>query len=147
MMCTMRNDVVNGRADSEAGKVAGRSGAVQSVDRAVQVLETLAREDGASIALLARELEVHASTASRLVASLERHDLVERGENGSVQLGVGLLRLAAAARPRRDLTAIAGPVCEALAAELWATVNVALPRVRVAVIPSQLTSISPTAMQ
>ena len=34
------------------------SGAVQSVDRAVQVLETIAREDGASVAAIARELEV-----------------------------------------------------------------------------------------
>ena len=91
------------------------SGAVQSVDRAVQVLETIASQDGASVAAIARALEVHASTASRLVASLEHHDLVERSEDGTVQLGVGLLRLASAARPRRDLTAIAGPVCEALA--------------------------------
>jgi len=142
----MRNDVVNGRADSEAGRVSGRSGAVQSVDRAVQVLETLAREDGASIALLARELEVHASTASRLVASLERHDLIERGENGTVQLGVGLLRLAAAARPRRDLTAIAGPVCEALAEELGETVNVAVLRGGVAVNLYQAQARSTVAM-
>ena len=88
------------RATTERSTTA--HGAVQSVDRAVQVLETIAREDGASVAAIARELEVHASTASRLVASLERHDLVERGDDGAVQLGVGLLRLASAARPRRD---------------------------------------------
>src|SRR5690606_15502358 len=102
------------------------SGAVQSVDRAVLVLETIAREDGATVAEIARDVEVDASAASRVVASLERHDLVERGDAGAVQLGVGLLRLASAARPRRDLTAIAGPVCEALAEELGETVNVAV---------------------
>lgn len=122
------------------------SGAVQSVDRAVQVLETIAREDGASVAAIARELEVHASTASRLVASLERHDLVERGEDGTVQLGVGLLRLASSARPRRDLTAIAGPVCEALAEELGETVNVAVLRGGVAVNLYQAQARSTIAM-
>ena len=102
------------------------------------MLETIAREDGASVAAIARELEVHASTASRLVASLERHDLVERGDDGAVQLGVGLLRLASAARPRRDLTAIAGPVCEALAEELGETVNVAVLRGGVVVYATDL---------
>lgn len=122
------------------------NGAVQSVDRAVQVLEILAREDGASVAAIARELEVHASTASRLVASLEHHDLVERGEDGSVELGVGVLRLASAARPRRDLTAIAGPVCEALAEELGETVNVAVLRDGVAVNLYQAQARSTVAM-
>ncbi|AXK45441.1 IclR family transcriptional regulator [Brachybacterium saurashtrense] len=122
------------------------SGAVQSVDRAVQVLEAIAREDGASVAALARELSVHASTASRLVASLEHHDLVERDEDGTVQLGVGLLRLAASARPRRDLTAIAGPVCEALAEELGETVNVAVLRGGVAVNLYQAQARSTVAM-
>ena len=122
------------------------SGAVQSVDRAVQVLETIANQDGASVAAIARELEVHASTASRLVASLEHHDLVERSEDGTVQLGVGLLRLASAARPRRDLTAIAGPVCEALAEQLGETVNVAVLRGGVAVNLYQAQARSTVAM-
>jgi DNA-binding IclR family transcriptional regulator len=122
------------------------NGGVQSVDRAVQVMETIAREDGASVAMIARELQVHASTASRLVASLERNDLVERGEDGTVQLGVGLLRLASAARPRRDLTAIAGPVCEALAEELGETVNVAVLRGGVAVNLYQAQARSTVAM-
>lgn len=129
-----------------AERGAPTSGAVQSVDRAVQVLETIAREDGVSVAAIARELEVHASTASRLIASLERHDLVERGEDGTVQLGVGLLRLAASARPRRDLTAIAGPVCEALAEELGETVNVAVLRGGVAVNLYQAQARSTIAM-
>lgn len=132
------------RATTERSTTA--HGAVQSVDRAVQVLETIAREDGASVAAIARELEVHASTASRLVASLARHDLVERGDDGAVQLGVGLLRLASAARPRRDLTAIAGPVCEALAEELGETVNVAVLRGGVAVNLYQAQARSTVAM-
>src|SRR5699024_6441904 len=62
---------------------------------------------------------VHASTASRLLTSLAAHDLVERdGDTGRSRLGIGVLRLAAATRSGMDLTAVAGPVCDALAEEL-----------------------------
>lgn len=102
---------------------------VQSVDRAAQVLEFLAREGSAGVGRIAQELGVHQSTASRLVASLEAHDLLERSvEGGPVKLGIGLLRLAAATRPRLDLTAQGGPVCDALAEQLGETVNLAVYR-------------------
>ncbi|WP_226832237.1 IclR family transcriptional regulator [Brachybacterium sp. FME24] len=105
------------------------TGAVQSVDRAVQVLEILARDGGSSVGRVAAELGVHQSTASRLIAALEGRDLVERaGEGGPVRLGVGVLRLAAATHSRPDLTAVAGPVCDALAEQLGETVNLAVYR-------------------
>lgn len=105
------------------------NGSVQSVDRAAQVLEILARDGAAGVGEVARELEVHGSTASRLIAALEGHDLVERdGSSGKVRLGMGVLRLAAATRSSLDLTAEAGPVCDALAEELGETVNVAILR-------------------
>ena len=103
------------------------SGAVQSVDRAARVLEILARDGESGVGRLARELGVHRSTASRLVSALRAHDLVERTEgDASLRLGVGVLRLAAATRSRLDLTAQAGPVCDALAERLGETVNVAV---------------------
>lgn len=105
------------------------NGSVQSVDRAARVLEILAREGAAGVGEVARELEVHGSTASRLIAALEDHDLVERdGVSGKVRLGMGVLRLAAATRSNLDLTAEAGPVCDALAEQLGETVNVAILR-------------------
>ena len=105
------------------------NGTVQSVERAAQVMEILAREGTAGVGAIARELEVHGSTASRLITALEAYDLVERdGAGGKVRLGVGLLRLAAATRSGLDLTAQAGPVCDALAEELGETVNVAVLR-------------------
>lgn len=104
-------------------------GTVQSVERAAQVMEILAREGAAGVGEIARELQVHGSTASRLITALEAYDLVERdGTGGKVRLGVGLLRLAAATRSGLDLTAQAGPVCDALAEELGETVNVAVLR-------------------
>lgn len=106
-----------------------RAGGVQSVDRAVQVMEILARDGRSGVGRIAKELGVHQSTVSRLVAALEAHDLVERQvEGGAVQLGVGILRLAAATRSRQDLTAVGGPVCDALAEQLGETVNLAVYR-------------------
>ena len=104
-------------------------GAVQSVDRAAQVLEILARDGESGVGRIAAELGVHQSTASRLVAALERHELLERqSDGGPVRLGVGVLRLAAATRSRLDLTAQASPVCDRLAEQLGETVNLAVYR-------------------
>ncbi|WP_227873236.1 IclR family transcriptional regulator [Brachybacterium ginsengisoli] len=105
------------------------TGGVQSVERAAQVLEILARDGRCGVGRIAQELGVHQSTASRLVAALVQHDLVERPvEGGPVQLGIGILRLAAATRPRLDLAAQGGPVCDALAERLGETVNLAVYR-------------------
>lgn len=102
---------------------------MHSVERAVRVLEILAREGECGVGRIAQELDVHQSTGSRLVAALEAHDLVERpAEGGPVRLGVGILRLAAATRSRLDLTVQGGPVCDALAERLGETVNLAVYR-------------------
>ena len=52
----------------------GDSGPVQSVDRAVAILEILARDGEAGVSEVARELGVHKSTASRLFAALARSE-------------------------------------------------------------------------
>ena len=71
---------------------------VQSVDRALTILELLARVGEAGVTEVAAELDVHKSTAFRLVATLESHRLVEQtAERGKYRLGVGILRLAGAA--------------------------------------------------
>ena len=71
------------------------SGAVQSVDRAVAILEILARDGEAGVTEVARELDVHKSTASRLLAALDRRELVTQdAARGKFRLGVGIVRLA-----------------------------------------------------
>jgi DNA-binding IclR family transcriptional regulator len=100
---------------------------VQSVDRAVTVLEILARCGEAGVTEIAAELGVHKSTASRLVGALQRRGLVDQlGERGKYRLGLGMVRLAGAAAARADLPRVAGEVCEWLAGELGETVNVAV---------------------
>ncbi|MCK5755400.1 MAG: helix-turn-helix domain-containing protein, partial [Mycobacterium sp.] len=52
--------------------------AVQSVDRALQVLDILAELGNAGVTEIAAELGVHKSTVSRLVAVLEARGFVEQ---------------------------------------------------------------------
>jgi DNA-binding IclR family transcriptional regulator len=103
------------------------SGPVQSVDRAAAILEILARDGEAGVTEIARELGVHKSTASRLLAALDRRELVAQDTaRGRFRLGVGLLRLAGAAGRGLDLTQESRPVCRALAQEVGETVNLAI---------------------
>lgn len=100
---------------------------VQSVDRALSILESLARHGEAGVTELAAGLDVHKSTAFRLVATLEGHGLVEQAEErGKYRLGVGLLRLAGATTARLDVVQEARPICRKLAADTGETVNVAV---------------------
>lgn len=100
---------------------------VQSVDRAVRILEMLARAGELTVGQVAEELQVHSSTASRLIDTLAARELLERSVgNGSVRLAAGLLRLAGATASQLDLSTEAQPVCDALAAEVGETTNVAI---------------------
>jgi len=100
---------------------------VQSVDRAVTVLEILAREGEAGVTQIAAELGVHKSTAFRLVSALENRDLVAQdSERGKYRLGLGLVRLAGAATSRLDVVRVGRPICRDLAAEIGETVNLTL---------------------
>lgn len=106
---------------------AGRDGGVQSVDRAITVLEILARRGEAGVSEVAHEIDVHKSTAFRLLGALEGHGLVEQAENrGKYRLGFGLIPLAGAVSDRLDVTRQGRAVCARLAAELGETINLAV---------------------
>ncbi len=99
---------------------------VQSVDRALRILEILARSGECGVTEVAQALEVHKSTAFRLVSTLEQHGLVEQVEGrGKYRLGVGLLRLAGATSARLDVVQEARALCKQLAALTGETVNLA----------------------
>lgn len=105
----------------------GAVGAVQSVDRAVSVLEILARHGEAGVTEIAEELDVHKSTAFRLLGVLENRGLVAQAKDrGKYYLGAGVLRLAGAAAVRLDISQEAVPVCREVADELGETVNIAV---------------------
>jgi DNA-binding IclR family transcriptional regulator len=98
---------------------------VQSVDRAITILELLARGGESSVTEIAAGLGVHKSTAFRLLATLEVHRLVEQvNDRGRYRLGVGNLRLAGATTARLDVVSEARPVTRQLAADTGETVNI-----------------------
>jgi len=106
---------------------APREGTVQSVDRAVSIMEMLARTGESGVTEIAVELGVHKSTAFRLVVALERRGLVEQTEDrGKYRLGMGLLRLAGATTARLDVVQEARPICRKLASDSGETVNIAV---------------------
>jgi DNA-binding IclR family transcriptional regulator len=97
------------------------------VDRAISVLEILAQRGEAGVSEVAGEIEVHKSTAFRLLGALEARGLVEQaGERGKYRLGFGIVRLAGAVTGRIDITQQGRPVCERLAEEIGETVNIAV---------------------
>jgi DNA-binding IclR family transcriptional regulator len=107
---------------------------VQSVDRAIQVLEILARRGGAGVSEVAAEVGVHKSTAFRLLSALEDRGLVEQtSDRGKYHLGFGILRLASAVPGRLDLVRQGRPVLDELAARFGETVNLAVIRSHYAV--------------
>ncbi|MEU4667033.1 IclR family transcriptional regulator [Amycolatopsis sp. NPDC023774] len=111
---------------------------VQSVDRAIHVLELLARNGESGITEIAGQLGVHKSTASRLLSVLEQHGLVEQlGERGKYAIGFGIVRLAGAATGRMDLAKLGRQTCQALAEQLGETVNIAIADDGVAINISQ----------
>ncbi len=100
---------------------------MQSVDRALSVLEILAKRGVAGVTEIAGELGVHKSTASRLVAVLESRGFVEQlADRGKYRLGFGIARLASSLTVQRDLAHEGRKACETLAGEVGETVNVAI---------------------
>jgi DNA-binding IclR family transcriptional regulator len=91
--------------------------AVRSVDRAAALLLALGESEGeAGVTELARRLGLHKSTASRLLATLQKRGLVEQDEEtGKYRLGLVVIRLAERAERTLDLRGIAMPELERLA--------------------------------
>lgn len=88
-----------------------------SVRRALLTLELLAgAPSGRGVSELARELGVHKSSASRLLATLQAGGVVDvDATSGRYELGAGILRLAARTADRLDLAQISLPFLRRLA--------------------------------
>ena len=104
-------------------------GGLQSVDRALQVLELLAGWGAGGVSELAAEIGVHKSTAFRLLGALEARDLVEQTtERGKYQLAFGVVRLARRVNVQLDLAAQARVLTDGLARAVGESINVAVLR-------------------
>jgi DNA-binding IclR family transcriptional regulator len=104
-----------------------RSPSVQSVDRAVSVMEFLSRRGWSGVTEISRELEIHKSTAYRLLTTLRDRGLVEQdAATEKYRLGFGLVLLARAVRADLDILRCARPVCERLSERTGETVTLAV---------------------
>ena len=109
-------------------------GGLQSVDRALHVLELLAAWGSGGVSELAGEIGVHKSTAFRLLGALEARDLVEQTtERGKYRLGFGIVRLARRVNIHLEITEQAGDLTEKLAHKVGESINVAVLRENFAV--------------
>ncbi len=90
------------------------------------MLEILARHGEAGVTEIADELDVHKSTAFRLLGVLENWRPGGPGEGAGKYLGAGVLRPRGAAAVRLDISQEGVPVCRELADELGETSNIAV---------------------
>ncbi len=100
-------------------------GRIQSVDRAVRVLELIGESGAMGVTEIGRALGVHKTTASRLTATLAAHGLLERDPSSErYRLGLSLVYLAGAVMAELDLVTVSRPVVQSLAETTGETVNV-----------------------
>jgi DNA-binding IclR family transcriptional regulator len=100
---------------------------VQSLDRAFDILEILAREAGGlSLAEISRKAVLPKSTAFRLLAVLQGREFVRKSENGALyRLGPGFVELSSVYLNTLELKTEAEPVMRELAASLGTIVFLA----------------------
>ena len=101
----------------------GRS--VGSVARALALLDALG-EGPSGVNALARRIGVNPSSASRLLATLERGGLVEREPGGPYRLGLHLVALADRVLARLDVRELARPQLRALVEETGETATLSV---------------------
>jgi DNA-binding IclR family transcriptional regulator len=102
--------------------------ATDGVDRVVRVLVALGTApEGLGVSAIARSLQVHRSTASRMLATLAAGGLVERDpQTRAYRLGARLVGLAATAVARLPVVSHARSELEALSAQTSETANLAI---------------------
>jgi DNA-binding IclR family transcriptional regulator len=104
-----------------------RNNFVQSVDRAITVMELLSRRGWSGVTEVAKELEINKSTAYRLLTTLRDRGLVEQdAATEKYRLGFGLVALASSVTADLDIARCSRPVCDRLAEQTRETVTVAV---------------------
>lgn len=107
--------------------MAHKGPSLQSVDRAVTVMEFLSRRGWSGVTEVSRELDIHKSTAYRLLTTLRDRGLVEQDvATEKYRLGFGLVLLARTVSADLDILRCARPVCERLSERTGETATIAV---------------------
>jgi DNA-binding IclR family transcriptional regulator len=101
---------------------------IQSIQRAIAVLRCFTeREPELGVMELSRRLDLHKSTVSRILSTLQYEGLVDQNpETGKYRLGLGLISLAGVALGRLNARAAAQPYLSELVDITQETVNVSV---------------------
>src|SRR3954465_8271693 len=119
-----------GRTDQRSTVPDASSGSgTQAVDRAAQLVSTVVRADEPrTFADLQEASGLAKSTTSRMLAALERADLLERDATGSYVAGSLFWLYAARHDPWQELVRLARPAMEEIGAETSETVHLSVTR-------------------
>jgi DNA-binding IclR family transcriptional regulator len=100
----------------------------QSLRRAIAILRVFTEsEPHLSVSEIARRLDLHKSTVSRILSTLADEGIVwQNSRSGHYALGLGLVELAGVALGQIDVRAASMPHIERLAAEVGETVTVSV---------------------
>lgn len=125
--------------------VSGKSNSLsnmQLVERVFALLRTVAADgEGVGVTQLAQQTGLAKSTVSRICATLERLEVLERlPENNRFKIGRGLVALVAHLPQSESLLAIARPFLQSLHEEIGETTALTLPEGDSAYVAYQITS-------
>jgi IclR family acetate operon transcriptional repressor len=119
-------------------------GAVQSLDRALTLLNTVADANGLTLTEVAGAAALPASTAYRLLATLARHGIVEfDAASQHWYVGVEAFRIGSCFLSRRKLVERGRPAMQALVDTLGETANLAVADEESVVFVSQVETHAP----
>src|SRR4051812_31108506 len=98
----------------EPGLSMAREHAVQTVDRALVIVDAVAQSQAATLSEIAARASLHESTALRLLAALWARGWVQQNSAGQYSLGPYVLGLTRRVVQRPDLREVAHPHLEQL---------------------------------
>ncbi len=136
-MVTERNQTDKAMSESVTKRPRGRpksvwreeqSAPVQALDRGLLLMNALARTSGATLTELSLSVGIPASSAHRLLGTLQRHGYVDFDETDQTwSIGLQAFQVGAAFSRRADLITISRQVMQGLMEETGETANLALP--------------------
>lgn len=123
-----RNNTAPAATSSQGSRTLRPSGFIQSVDRALSILEIFTREQPeCGVSDIARTLSLNKSTTFGLLSTLERRGYVEQNpENGKYRLGLKALEIGSLKIASFDVAGIAHPILKNLVAQLGETAHLAI---------------------
>jgi DNA-binding IclR family transcriptional regulator len=103
------------------------SASTRTVDRALALLITLLGGTAGTLTELARATDLSLATASRLLSTLVRHQLIQRDDNGRYRACIRMKQIAAVTLHDEPLYDLIAPHLDELAAETGETASLGVP--------------------